>query len=119
MRVIKSSVLLFAFYFLASGLASAEPAVVITSFDCTILDGNGGFYTTNDTKVTKANNPGGNAVLKCHANDVPNSSGETVKWNYENTGILCFSSAVNANTDDWKIVVDPDGAAMMTCKYRD
>ena len=104
---------------LGASLAYAEPALVVTDFSCTILDGNGGFFTTNDTKVTKANNPGGNAVLKCRAKGVPNSTGETVKWNSENYyGSQCFSSVLGANTDEWKIVVDPDGNAVMTCKFR-
>ena len=106
---------------LGASVAFAEPALVITDFQCVMFDGNGGF-TSGVGQVTKSNNPGGNAMLKCRASDVPNDTGTTVKWEIENNPIGeigCFSSALAAITYDWKIAIDTDGNGVMTCKFRD
>lgn len=105
---------------LGASVAFAEPALVITDFTCGMIDGNGGI-TSGAGQITKSNNPGGNAVLKCRSSEVPNDTGTTVKWVPEDNplgGIPCSSSTLAAITYDWKIVVDTDGNGVMTCKFR-
>jgi hypothetical protein len=100
---------------LAASTAFAEPAIILTDFGCGMIDGDGGDVFTTDTKVVSSlNNDGSNINLKCHASDIANSTGTAVKWNYENTGSLCGTQY--GSTEDWRIVVDTEGNATMTCK---
>ena len=107
---------------LSASVAFAEPAVVITDFNCGFMDGDGNSFSTTDTQITKASNPSGNAVLKCRATGVPNDTGTTVKYDAVSTGQPCFSTKLSLNPEytwDWKLVIDTDGDAVMTCKFRD
>lgn len=100
---------------LAATTAFAEPAIILTDFGCGLLDGDGNGIFTTDTKVVNSlGKNGGNVNLKCYASDVPNSTGETVKWDFYNTGSPCGTQY--GLTEDWRIVVDPEGNAIMTCK---
>ena len=106
---------------LGASVAFAEPALVITDFECVMIDGNGGF-ATGAGQVTKAANPNGNATLKCRASELSNDAGTEVKWDGENNPygeIPCTSFALAEMTYDWKISVDTDGNGVMTCKFRD
>lgn len=92
----------------------AEPAIILTGEGCGMLDGDGdGVYTTDTKVVSSVTKNGSNVNMKCHAS-VPNSTGKTVKWNFDNTGLSCGTGF--GATDDWRIVVDPEGNATMTCK---
>lgn len=104
---------------LGASVAFAEPAVVITDFNCGFLDGDGYPFSTTDTQVTRAGSASGNAVLKCRATGVPNEDRTTVKYDAVSTGMPCFSSVLSEITYDWKLVIDPEGDAVMTCKFRE
>lgn len=102
-------------FMLVSSAVYAEPAVIAMDFGCWFPDGDGVFTFTEDTKeVVTMGGKGSNVILKCRATGVANSSGETVKWNQQNTGILCGTHY--GSTEDWRVVVTPDGNAKMTCK---
>ena len=106
---------------LGATVVYAEPALIITDFSCTLIDGDGAFFYDGYARITIANNPGGNATMKCRARDASNSTGDTVKWSVEDNpygSIACVSSDLGESTEDWKITVDPDGNAVMTCKFR-
>ncbi len=100
---------------LFSSASFAEPAVMISDFRCTLFDGDGGFFSTNDTKVVNSNNgKGGQINFKCHASGVPNSTGTAVHYDFESTGQRC--NTLFGSTTDWKEVVDSEGNAQLTCK---
>jgi hypothetical protein len=100
----------------------AEPALIINNNKCTILDGNGNIYSTNLFKkvVNTKNDPDGVSIvnMKCHATGVPNSTGTSVKYSFENTGFPCMNSEFGLITYTWKETVDVDGNAVFTCKFR-
>jgi hypothetical protein len=112
-----SSVKLFfvSTFMLFSSAVCAEPAVIVTDFGCTFLDGDGGMVFTTDTKsVTTIGGKGSNVMLQCRAKGVANSTGQAVKWNYENTGLRC--GTFQGLTDDWYAVVSASGNMTVTCK---
>ena len=99
---------------LAATTAFAEPAIILTDFACGMMDGNGDYIFTRDTKVVSAIKKNGtNVNLKCYASDVANSTGKAVKWNYENTGLACGTQY--GATDDWQTIVDTEGNAKLSC----
>ena len=51
---------------------------------------------------------------KCYASGVPNDTGRAVHWNSGNTGLPC--AVLEGLTDDWKLVIDDEGNAQLTCK---
>lgn len=102
---------------LGSSFAFAEPAVIIVGNDCSMIDGNGDSFITNDTKVVQTNSRKGVINKKCYASGVPNETGRAVHWNSGNTGgLMC--AVLEGLTDDWKLVVDDEGNAQLTCKIR-
>lgn len=108
-------VLCVSVFMLLSSSVVAEPAMILTDFGCTFLDGDGGYVSTNDTKsVITMGGKGSNIILKCHASGAANSTGKAVKWNFDNTGRPCVTHF--GTTEDWRIVVSADGQATMTCK---
>lgn len=103
------------FLMLVASAVYAEPAIILTEFGCGLLDGDGdGVFTTDTKVVSSVSNDGSNINLKCYASGVANSTGKAVKWNYDNTGSLCGTQY--GSTNDWRIVVDTEGNAVMTCK---
>jgi hypothetical protein len=99
---------------LAASTAIAEPAIILTDFGCGMLDGDGVGFFTSDTKVVSSVGKQGTHVnLKCHASGVANSTGKVVKWTSDDFG-ACGTQF--GSTYDWKIVVDTEGNAVMSCK---
>jgi len=94
--------------------AHADPAIIITDFGCGMLDGDGGFVGTTDSKVVNTNNANGIINFKCHVKDVANSTGMAVHWDYETAGFSC--NTLFGSTTDWKETVSADGNAVLTCK---
>ena len=96
-------------------VAYADPAIIITDFGCTMLDGNGGFFGTTDTKVVNSNNgKGGQINFACYANGVPNDQGRAVHWDYDSTGLGC--NTLFGSTTDWKAVIDTEGYGHLKCR---
>lgn len=86
-------------------------AIHIDDFGCGMIDGNGGFVlVTNSAQVITSS---GNANYKCHADNLPNASGSSVKWNSANTGLACVT-ALGA-TGDWQEIVSGSGQATIQC----
>ena len=94
--------------------AHAEPAVIATGFGCSGLDGNGASIFTVNSKVVITNSHNGVVNFKCHFSDVDNDTGKAVHWDFDNTGTSCSTTA--GITTDWKMVVDTEGFAQLTCK---
>lgn len=111
----------FAIGVVASSIAFAEPAVIIVGDTCGMLDGDGVFISTTDTKTVNTNSSNGRAMFKCHASDVPNSTGSAVHYDFESTEISCGILLTDGLvfTNDWKQVVDTEGNAVLTCKYKE
>jgi hypothetical protein len=101
---------------LAASTAFAEPAIILTDFGCGMVDGDGNGVWTTDTKVSSSvNKKGTNVNFKCFASGVANSTGKTVKWNSDDFfGQPCGTQF--GSSDDWRIVVDMEGNAVMSCK---
>ena len=98
----------------------AEPAFMLEENFCYIMDGDGAFTGEIDGKlkvVHSENGHGGNINLKCHLKNVSNSTGKTVTWNFDNTGEPCGSFGLGESTLDWKIVVNANGNALLSCKF--
>jgi len=105
------------FLMLFATLALAEPAVVVSDESCTLLDGDSDFIAATDTQFVFANNSkDGNYTFKCSAKEVDNSTGGPVKWDNENTGLLCFIPVLGQLTDDWFENVSTTGNATLTCR---
>lgn len=94
--------------------ASRTSAVVVKGQTCGLLDGDGGFVIGGDS-ITVTNN-GGVASVVCKAKKVPNSSGQSVEWNFHNTGFWCETA--NGETRDWKEHVSASGNATLTCHVK-
>ena len=90
--------------------ARFDPAVVINGFTCGVIDGDGGFFVTDQTHTVITSS--GNSVLKCHASGVPNSTGSAVN----RSGFLC-GTALGLTTDSHE-TVSASGEVDLTCKVR-
>ena len=91
---------------------TAGGAIHIDDFGCGMLNGNGGFLITTDSKQVIT--PSGNDNFKCQADNVPNASGSSVKWNFANTGLICGTAL--GGTTDWQEIVSGSGQATLQCK---
>ena len=114
---IKSFVSLCVIYFLASGLATAEPAdvVKIDETGCWMLAEVG--FIQGDLHQVSVNNENGNIKVSCSQDLDPTSTGRSIIYNYDNTGIEC--GAMGHPTKDWHQVISSDGQAKLTCHYKD
>lgn len=97
-----------------SSLAFANGAVHISDFGCGMLDGQGSFVVTTDSRVTVTPPQAGVTVLKCSSRNLANNSGRAVQWNQGNTGYLCNTQM--GSTSDWSETVSASGQAVLTCK---
>lgn len=113
---IKSLLSLSAVYFFTSGLAVAEPAVVIDGNNCGLLLEGGGFTSGVGNKIT-TNSTNGNITLTCSQDLPPTDSGRSVIFNFDNTQIKCVVSGYA--TDDWHQVISRSGNAKLTCHYHE
>ena len=103
------------FLMLVASTVYAEPAIILTEFGCGLLDGDGnGVFTTETKVVSSVSNGNSNVNFKCYASGLANETDKVVKWDFDNTGFLCGTQY--GSTDDWRIVVDTEGNAVMTCK---
>lgn len=92
--------------------AFAAPAIIITEFGCGLLDGNGDFAFTTDTKSVTTTGGDGTIMLKCQA-DVANDTGKAVNYDFEGTSLSCGTSL--GGTDQWHQTVSASGKATLTC----
>jgi hypothetical protein len=106
--------LVFGGVFALSGFTADDnnAAVVIKDTGCTVLNGDGGAEFV-EGRITVMNN-GGVTNFICKGKGVPNSTGQAVKFNFENTGFLCNTSG--GVTDDWQNVVSASGNVTLHCK---
>ena len=105
---------------LGASAVLAEPAVVISNFDCTILDGNGSLVFVSDkTHSVATDSTTQTATLTCKNTDpvTPPPGGKAVHWNYENTGLPCNVPNVGTTTV-WKETVSASGQAILVCHFK-
>lgn len=114
---IKSLVTMCAIYFLAAGVVMAEPAdvVFIDEGGCGLLNDDG-IPVAGEGHEVSANSSNGNVKLTCSINLEPTSTGRSVIYNYDTTGILCGTSG--GSTDDWHEVISRSGQAKLTCHFK-
>lgn len=118
-KSIKPFFALCAMYLLATGIAFADPAFIITDGACGMADENFNFYSTNDVRQVVTSSRNGNVSLKCRIKGLGNSSGAEIIYNTANTGGAPCSSLDRAlTTYDWEEVIDVDGNAVLSCKFR-
>lgn len=92
---------------------------------CFILDGNGDPHTFTPAdpqwKVRiKVVSSSDNLNFSCHLKNVPNDTGKTVTYDYENTdGALCVITAESGTfvTKNWQAVIAPSGQTVFSCHY--
>lgn len=93
---------------------SENSAIVINDFYCGMMDGNGGFPYTYDSRAVYSNDANGNSYLSCRSQVTPSSSAKgAVRWNYSNTGLSCYT--LFGWTTNWQEIVTPSGQATLTC----
>lgn len=87
---------------------------------CGLFDGDGGLFVTEDTRVVGSHSANGNSKLTCKANDVPNSTGAAVTWDFATTGAYCVIPSPHGAliTDQWHITVSASGVATLQCHYK-
>ena len=112
-KLICASILMF-----GASVAYAEPAFIITDGQCYMADGNGDFFLSTDVKQIVTNSNNGNINLKCRAKGVPNTDGVEVIYNASNTGQECWALGMGLSTEVWEEVVDEEGNAVLSCKFR-
>ena len=90
-----------------------DPAVHINDFGCAVFDGNGvlTFVPASGNAVITSS---GNSKITCKASDLPNSTGQAVKWNFDNTGLPC--GTFSGLTDDWQNIVSASGQVTLQCR---
>jgi len=124
---IKSFVSLCAIYFLASGLALAEPAVVFVDEDgCGLLKEDWTWPVDSDDVIigdlhqVNVNNDNGNVHVTCSQDIEPTSTGRSVIFNFDNTdGLKCRISRIpDVTTEDWHQVISRNGKAKLVCHYK-
>lgn len=94
--------------------AEENKAVIIKDQLCGLLDGRGYPVMTNAMQAVKTF--GGTTMLSCKANKVATSGKKTVFWNYENTGISCWT--LYGATNKWQETVSASGEATLQCLYK-
>lgn len=112
---VKSFVLLCAINVFAMGLAFANPAEVTIEEDGCVMFSEFGFVT-GDLHQVEVKSANGNIHVSCSADLDPTSTGRSVIFNFDNTGIEC--GALGNPTDDWHQVISRSGQAKLTCHYK-
>lgn len=106
-----------------AGESVAEPALVVdVTGKCVTLDGEGNVVVANTGQVVATYSDNGNATLKCKVEGVtPAPDGTAVRWDYENTGIICNNLGVGElqRTTRWWVQVSASGNSMITCQFPD
>ena len=104
---------------LAAPVANAAPALVINpAGSCTLVDGNGAFTFTNDTKITATQSNNNNSKFTCKATVTPSSAGNAARFDSGSTGgLLCAipSPFGFQTTNQWHQTVSASGEATLTC----
>jgi hypothetical protein len=112
---IKSSIAICAVCFLTTGVVFADPAEVTIQEDgCDMFSEFG--FVRGDLHQVSVNSANGNIKVTCSQDLEPTSTGRSVIYNYDNTGIMC--GALGNPTDDWHQVISRNGQAKLTCHYK-
>ncbi|KKS21275.1 MAG: hypothetical protein UU77_C0005G0003 [candidate division WWE3 bacterium GW2011_GWC1_41_7] len=103
--------------YVGAGRATAnEGAVVIKDDGCLLFDGDGDLVQADSNVRVETKSNKDNALTSCKASDVDPSTQGAVIFNYENTGLPCFTTA--GLTNDWQNVVTPSGQSSLSCHYK-
>jgi hypothetical protein len=94
---------------------ASEQAIQVKGSLCGVMDGNGSFHLSNSS--LSVSNSGGVSMHRCTAKDVPNSTGRVVRWNFENTSMMCWTA--DGPTEHWQEVVSASGQATLVCHHCD
>ena len=93
---------------------SWEAAVVAKDQTCGVLDGDGGYALGTDSMTVTTS--GGVTTILCKVKKVANSTGHSVYFGFENTGIECGTSL--GSTSNWKEHISASGNATLACHYQ-
>jgi glucose dehydrogenase len=94
---------------------ASEQAIQAKGSMCGVMDGDGSFHLSTSSQTVT--NSGGVSMHRCSARNVPNSTGRVVRWNYDNTGMMCWTA--DGPTPDWQETVSASGQATLICHHRD
>ena len=96
---------------IAATTASASgPTIVDSGFACSVYDGNGNLFSTNNSTLTVYDS--GKVVLKCNGNGAGAPS--LTFFNFANTGVPCNVGPYGL-TNDWSNKVGYNGNSQLTC----
>lgn len=112
---IKPVISMCAVYLLATGSVFAEPAEVTIDADGCWMFSEFGFVR-GDVHQVSTSSANGNIKVSCSQDLEPTSTGRSVIYNFDNTGIMC--GALGNPTDDWHQVISRNGQAKLTCHYK-
>jgi len=120
-KITKSFVSLWAVYFLATGLALAEPAdVMIIDGQCVVLNEDGDTVSSEFTEgqaVISSSNANGNVTFTCSFKQDRPTAGRSVIFNYDSFLTECGSPW--GQTKDWHQVISASGNTKLSCHYKD
>ena len=107
----------------AAMLASSEHAAVVITQEggCLVRDSDGNKIYVGDVHKVITNSKNGNVTLRCQATDVPNTTGQAVHWDTNNTGGGKCGIELNGEmvfTDDWRQTLSADGQATTICHIK-
>ena len=91
-----------------------EAAVVVKGQMCGVLDGDGGYAGGSDSHTVTTSS--GVTTILCKVKKVPNSTGRSVYWGFENTGFECGTEL--GSTQDWQEHVSASGNATLACHFK-
>ena len=94
---------------------ASEQAIQAKGSMCGVMDGDGAFHLS--TSSMSVSNSGGVSMHRCSVKSVPNSTGRVVRWNYDNTGMMCWTA--DGPTSEWQETVSASGQATLVCHHRD
>jgi len=104
---------------LITNQAFSEGAVVINDpAGCQVIDGAGNIVNVPDGHLVATNSKNGNSVVKCFGTGLPNIPESTVKWNFANTGLICFNVETFQVTQKWQAIADTEGNGVLTCQFK-
>lgn len=104
------------------GTASAEPALKISTDNCSLFDGNGALVAVTPISSTDlfTRNSTRDVIAKCQANVTPPDNGNAMHFDYASTGFPCTISdgTYMIQTEDWHETLTPNGRATITCHFK-
>ena len=90
---------------------ASEGAIQARGAVCGVKDGDGAFQMSTNSHVVTTSS--GVSMHRCSVKDVPNSSKRMIRYDFSNTGMMCWTA--EGPTEDWHETVSASGQATLIC----